>query len=209
MLEAASQDSGLAVFLLSAMVISLSGVMMPGPVFAVTVTKGRESPLAGTWIAIGHGLIEMPLMILIYAGVARFLASEVAQMVIGVVGGLFLLWMGAGMLGPQAPLTSTSRRPASPVLAGLLTTVGNPYFFLWWVTVGSLLISRSLVFGLLGFVALAIVHSLCDFGWETVVSAVTYRSRKLWNPVVHRVVFALCGLTLIGFGLYFGITVVV
>lgn len=209
MLDAASQDGGLAVFLLSAFVISLSGVMVPGPVFAVTITKGRESPFAGTWIAVGHGLVEIPLMILIQAGVARFLASEAAQMVIGVVGGLFLLWMGAGMLRPPVAPTSTSRRPTSPVLAGLLTTVGNPYFFLWWVTVGSLLISRSLAFGVLGFVALAIVHSLCDFGWETIVSAVTYRSRKLWNPVVHRVVFALCGLTLIGFGMYFGITVVV
>ena len=202
-----SQAGGLLPLLLSAALISLSGVMMPGPLFVVTVAKGRRSPAAGAWIAIGHGLVEFPLMLLIYAGVAQFFTVRPVQIAIGIIGGAVLLWMGYGMIRTPAKETSGTDTGQNPVLAGVLTTLGNPYFFLWWVTVGSLLISQSLRFGFFGFAALAVVHWLCDFTWDTLVSSLTYRSRRLWTPLVHRVVFALCGLTLIGFGVYFAVSV--
>ena len=53
-------------FLLSVVVISLSGVMMPGPLFAVTVAKSYKSQLAGMQIALGHALVEIPLILFIY-----------------------------------------------------------------------------------------------------------------------------------------------
>jgi len=77
----------LYLFLLSTVLISLSGVMMPGPVFAVTITKGYKDKIAGALIAFGHGVIEFPLMFLIYFGFAQFFASNAAQILIGVVGG--------------------------------------------------------------------------------------------------------------------------
>ena len=45
--------------LLSIVVISFSGVMMPGLMFAVTLTKGYKSPWAGTQISPGHAVIEV------------------------------------------------------------------------------------------------------------------------------------------------------
>jgi len=202
-----SQGGGLLLFLLSAAVISLSGVMMPGPVFAVTIAKGRHSPSAGSWIAVGHGIIEFPLMFLIYAGVASFFATKAVQTTIGIVGGIVLIWMGYSMIRTSAEDPKMADLGRGPVWAGLLTTAGNPYFFLWWITVGSLLISKSLAFGFPGFIALVITHWLCDFSWDTLVSFLTFRSRRLWSPLIHRIVFTLCGLTLVGFGIYFGITV--
>ena len=200
-------DGGLALFLVGAAMISLSGVMMPGPVLAVTISKGRDSPLAGTWVAIGHGLIEIPLMFLIYTGVATFLSSQTAQTAIGIVGGIVLVWMGFGMLRSPSDETGRARSAAGPLASGLVTTASNPYFFLWWVTAGSLLISRSVGYGLSGFLCLALVHWLCDLSWYALVSVLTYRSRRLWSPLVHRVIFCLCGLVLIGFGLYFAASV--
>ena len=52
----------------------------------------------------------------------------------------------------------------------------------------------------------AATHSLCDLAWDTLVSFLTYRSRRLWTPRVHRVVFGACGLVLIGFGVYFAVS---
>ena len=63
--------------LLSVIVISFSGVMMPGPVFAVTLTKSYKSPWAGTQIALGHAVIEVPLILLIYFGFAQFFQNSV------------------------------------------------------------------------------------------------------------------------------------
>ncbi len=53
-------------FLASVVVISLSGVLMPGPLFAVTLKKAAKSKVAGALIAVGHGIVEFPLMFLIF-----------------------------------------------------------------------------------------------------------------------------------------------
>ena len=53
-------------FLASVMLISLSGVLMPGPLFAVTIQKSAKSKTAGALIAVGHGILEFPLMFLIF-----------------------------------------------------------------------------------------------------------------------------------------------
>jgi threonine/homoserine/homoserine lactone efflux protein len=74
-------------FLVSVAIISLSGVMMPGPVMAVTIAKGKSSGNAGALIALGHGVIEIPLMVSIYFGFAQFFAYEIVRRVIGFVGG--------------------------------------------------------------------------------------------------------------------------
>ena len=48
-------------FLASVLLISLSGVLMPGPLFAVTVRKAAKSKFSGALIAVGHGIVEFPL----------------------------------------------------------------------------------------------------------------------------------------------------
>ena len=77
-------------FLLSVVVISLSGVMMPGPLFAVTVAKSYKSQFAGVQIAAGHALVEIPLMLLIYFGLGRFFQYELVQLTLSLLGGLVL-----------------------------------------------------------------------------------------------------------------------
>lgn len=51
----------LLTFLFTAVIISLSGVMAPGPMTTVTISKGSKSPYAGALIAVGHGIVEFPL----------------------------------------------------------------------------------------------------------------------------------------------------
>ena len=92
----------LITFLLSVVVISLSGVMMPGPVFAVTVAKSYKSQFAGTQIALGHALVEIPLMLLIYFGFARFFQDELVQLALSLLGGTVLIWLGIGMFRARA-----------------------------------------------------------------------------------------------------------
>jgi threonine/homoserine/homoserine lactone efflux protein len=200
--------TALGLLLLSTVTISISGVMMPGPVFAVTIARGRQSPWAGVLVALGHGLIEFPLMALVAWGLAGFFQLRPVQIVIGVAGGAMLVWMGSGMLRSRPEEADASRTRSGPVLAGLSTTVANPYFFLWWGTVGALLLSRSLAFGLAGVALVAVTHWLCDLCWDTLVSFLTYRSRQLWTPLVYRLVFGACGLLLIGFGVYFAVSAI-
>ena len=191
-------------FLSGAIVISLSGVLAPGPVTAVTIGKGGQSPHAGAWIAVGHGVVEIPLMILLALGVGRFLADPTVKIVFGILGGLFLLFMAVGMIreAGRAEVAAASFT-GSPLAAGILLSLGNPYFFVWWATVGVALIMQSWVFGLAGFLALIAVHWLCDFIWSYFLSTLSFTGGKFFGKWFQRAIFAVCGAALLGFGGWF------
>jgi threonine/homoserine/homoserine lactone efflux protein len=191
-------------FLLSVIFISLSGVMMPGPVFAITVAKGYKRKIAGASIALGHGVIEFPLMFLIYFGLTGFFASGAVQKIISLVGGLILIYMGVQ--------TFRTRRKASEewegsrhgsFIAGVLTTGANPYFFLWWATIGAALVINASIFGFLGFLIFAMTHWTCDLLWDTLVSLTVFKSRRFWTKKVHDIIFGFCFAVLVGFGAWF------
>jgi threonine/homoserine/homoserine lactone efflux protein len=194
----------LLAFLAGAAVISLSGVMAPGPVTAVTIGKGGQSPHSGALIAVGHGIVEIPLMILLALGIGRFLADPTVKLVFGVLGGLVLLYMAVGLLRDAGrPAVAATSFAGSPLAAGILLSLGNPYFFLWWATVGVALILQSWAFGLAGFVALCITHWLCDFTWDYFLSAMSFAGGKFFGKWFQRAVFAVCGAALLAFGGWF------
>ena len=199
-----SDSTNLPLFLISVIGISLSGVMMPGPVTAVTVANGARRKEAGALVAVGHGLIELPLIVLLYFGFARFFELPEVRISLGVVGGLVLFWMAVSML-KMKPFYFGERQdaPQGSVVAGVATTASNPYFFLWWATVGAALLASAQDFGGAGVAAMGVIHWLCDFAWLFLVSWVVFKSRQLWTQRVHRIVFGVCAAILAGFGVWF------
>jgi len=192
------------VFLSGAVIISLSGVLAPGPVTAVTIGKGSQSPHSGAWIAVGHGIVEFPLMILLALGIGRSLANPALKAVFGILGGLFLLFMAVSLLREIGrPAIASSIYSGSPLMAGIMLSLGNPYFFVWWATIGAALILQSWAFGLAGFLALCISHWLCDFLWGYFLSALSFTGGKFFGRWFQRAVFAVCGVALLAFGGWF------
>ena len=200
----------LGLFLFWAAGISLSGVMIPGPLTAATIAKGYREQNAGIFIALGHLVIELPLMALIYFGFAQFFASPQVKMVIGVAGGLMLIFMGAMVVrGMRKNLGEAPDLPYNSFVTGIVMTGANPYFFLWWATIGIALIITAAGFGIWGLVAFVVVHWLCDLVWEQIVSMSVFRTRHLWTRKVQLIVFGICALALVGFGVWFGVSVFV
>ncbi len=190
----------LSTFLLEAVLISLSGVMAPGPITAVTVSKGTKSPHAGAIIALGHGVVEMTLMILILYGFGEILKILYIKAIIGLLGGLFLLKMGLGLLnGIKQAKINSSNDPHSPLMAGIILSLANPYFVIWWATIGSILIFRSITFGLLGFVIFMILHWFCDFFWCYFLSALSFKGGQFFGKRLQQVLFFICGIFLLFF----------
>lgn len=190
-------------FLSEAVLISLSGVMAPGPITAVVVGKGSQSPHAGAWVAIGHGIVEIPLVVAVFYGVGNLVDIPYLQSVIGIAGGLFILWMGISMLRSvrlDLRVDREQKYSQSPVMAGIVFTAGNPYFLVWWLTIGAALILRSVEFGLWGFVAFALGHWLCDLLWDWFLSAVSFKGGQFFGNRFQQAVFALSGLMLLIFG---------
>ncbi len=190
--------------LLSVVVISFSGVMMPGPMFAVTLAKSFRSPWAGVQISLGHAVIEVPLILLIYLGFARFFENSIVQLVLSLLGGCMVLWLGIVMFRARARMVLEGQDlPYGAFTAGILTSVLNPFFLLWWATIGSMLIMRIFDFGIAGLVVFVVVHWLCDLVWLSLVSVVVYRTRSLWGRRAQQWVFIASSLLLGGFGIWF------
>jgi len=197
-------DSDLLVFLGFVIIVSLSGVMMPGPVMAAAIIKGYKDKSAGIWIALAHGAVEFPLIALIYFGLGGFFEDKAVMAIIGLAGGAVLIYMGWGMFSHRNDNPGKEKYlPQHPFMVGLITSLSNPYFFLWWATVGLLLISTASQFGPWVVVAFALAHWSCDLAWDSALSFMAFRSRNLWTRRTRSIVLGACGVVLAAFGMYF------
>jgi threonine/homoserine/homoserine lactone efflux protein len=191
-------------FLLIAAGISLTGVMLPGPMTAATIAKGYSDKHAGAWIAAGHAVIEIPLIAAIYFGFGHFIGSPQVQKGIYLAGGLMLLYLGFRMFRAtnKAP-GAVGGLPANALLTGIVITGTNPAFYIWWATVGAALVTGAAKFGLAGVILFTTVHLPCDFAWSEFLSVSTFKSRRWWTQKVQKIVFSVCALVLAGFGVWF------
>jgi threonine/homoserine/homoserine lactone efflux protein len=191
-------------FLASVMLISLSGVLMPGPLFAVTIQKSAKSKVAGALIAVGHGLVEFPLMFLIYFLLSQFAIPYFVQAGVGLVGGSLMIFMGIQAFRNryrQDNATGSLKRDS--LFSGVWTTAANAGFILWWLTIGTTLVLNAQLFGLAGFGVFAGVHWSIDFLWYTVVGVLIFKSQRFWTPRVHLGVTLFCVGVFLLFGAYF------
>lgn len=187
--------AALLVFLLSAVVISLSGVMAPGPMTAATLAAGTRSRHAGAVMALGHGVVEFPLMFLIIAGLGRLFQIEGVKIAIGFVGGAFLVFLGVQMLreSGKTPDMAAPKYQRGNLVTGIVMTGGNPYFLFWWATVGLALATQAVQFGILAFAIFAVIHWLCDLVWLEALSVASFQGSRLLNERRQRWVLIVCG----------------
>jgi len=172
--------------------------------FAVTVTKSYQSPWAGAKISLGHAIIEVPLILLIYFGFSRFFQNDVVQIVLSLVGGGMLIWMGISMYRSRRDVVESGKDlPYGAITAGIIMSISNPFFLLWWATAGMTLIMKFLEFGTAGLPVFILTHWTCDLIWLSIVSLVIYRTKTLWGKKFQSGIFIICSLLLLGFGVWF------
>ena len=177
---------------------------MPGPLFAVTIEKAAKRKTAGALIALGHGVVEFPLMFLIFFLLSEFEVPWYIQAGISLVGGFLMIWMGVQTFrNRNKPDEKYVGSRQDSLLAGVRTTAANPGFILWWLTVGTALILNAKSFGLAGFSVFAGLHWSCDFVWYTVVAFLIFKSHKFWTARVHQGITFFCVAVLLGFGARF------
>ncbi|MDQ3888802.1 MAG: LysE family translocator [Thermoproteota archaeon] len=160
-------DFGIEVIALSA-----SGVLAPGPLFFANLAYGaRHDKWSGIKVAYGHTTVELPLIIILVAGLFTFDAAKKYASVIGLVGGIAILAFAglqiASILKEKRGLdTPTIAGSKGPFIVGVTLSALNPFFILWWFTVGLKLISDSAAFGVaLGVAILFSLHIWMDYAW--------------------------------------------
>lgn len=269
-------------FLAQTIGISLSGVMAPGAVTSATIALGLRQRHSGAWIAIGHGIVELPLICLISLGAAVFFENPAVKLGIGLVGGIILIWMGlmflkdaSGYQKPSAELAdhsaeannvtseatdttaqatdgtagaskvtaettevtaskaenppppesaavpssahvdnqeqrddsqATSNEPTGirgPLWVGISLSAANPYFLLWWATVGLALAREARALGIIAFGVFAVVHWLCDLVWLEILSWTSFHGSRLFSRRFQLGILVICGVAQMLFGGWF------
>jgi len=194
----------------SAFVVALSGALMPGPLLAVTLGHSpRYGWTFGPFAILGHAILELGLISVVFLGAGPVLTSHGVQAGVGVVGGLILVWMGWGMLkmalfgdekGPSSSKIDAGRRP---VILGILTSVSNPYWTLWWATVGLAYLTVAAKRGPIGIVVFFLGHISGDLAWYTLVSWGAARGMRLTGTRLYSGVLAICSVILAVLGSWF------
>jgi threonine/homoserine/homoserine lactone efflux protein len=191
--------------LLRVTVISISGALAPGPLTAATASAGlKKGWKAGLETALGHTLVELPLVILLALGVAALFKNPVANLIIGLVGSAFLVFFGYGTIRDAGrldqPPESGFRKTPTPLTTGVVLTGLNPYFIAWWIGIGTPLINDALrIAGFTGIVLLYLFHVWLDYAWLILIAALSSIGRL--KTAVFRWLLLALGAIVIGFGL--------
>lgn len=193
---------------ITSFLVGLSGALVPGPVLVITVSHAtRRGFIVGPLIVLGHGILELALVVVVSLGLGQYLVLNPVTGTLGLVGGAVLMVMGWGMVFGRGEgrggSEMTKSSPGSPVWAGLLTSLANPYWSLWWATVGMAYISLSLRLGPGGLVSFYGGHILSDLVWYSFLAALIAYGHKFVAGRIYREFFKFCGIFLVGFGLYF------
>ena len=192
-------------FLVQVLGISCSGALQPGPVTATAITMGTRNRYAGILIAIGHGIVEFPLIVVIILGLGKYFEMPKVKIAIGLAGGFFLLLMAIqSLLSLKAKLDNQSKvLKDKPITAGIILSAGNPYFLIWWATVGLALATQAKQWGIWAFALFAVTHWSVDLIWLLMLTWFSNRGSVLIGRKGMRIVLMICAAALFFFGLFF------
>jgi len=195
----------------TAFLIGLSGAMMPGPLLAYTISaSARYGFWVGPLLVLGHAILELTLITVLVIGFDRFIQGDTFSSIIGLVGGIVLVFTGfimckQGWRKVAAP-SVTSAVPVQNrrmIISGIVISMSNPYWFLWWATIGMTYLVWSLDLGTAGIVSFFTGHILADLSWYALVALIVSTGKRAINDAVYSWLLMICGVMLMGLGVYF------
>ena len=202
-------------FLATVVLVSVSGVLSPGPLFlASTLRATRLGAVSGFQCAIGHTIVEAPLVFGLTVGLAAILNS-VSVRVIGLLGATILLFFAALQFRQASRKVdlNTERLPSfwnkqPGIVLGVLFTALNPFFILWWLTVGLALVSQAILLGaLLGVAAMYAAHIWMDYAWLTGTAKLAHQGNFLLGKW-YRILLVIFAVAMTYFGVVFFVSAV-
>jgi threonine/homoserine/homoserine lactone efflux protein len=183
-------------------VVALSGALMPGPVLAVTIAGVRQKGFwFGPLVVLGHGMVELPIVLLLALGLGAVLGNPWVVVAIGYVGAAAMAWMGVGLLRqagrPPEAATEGSGSRLGAVGAGALTSLANPYWYLWWVSMGAVLLAGAAKAGWIGVAVFFAGHISADLAWYSLIALGVARGRRYLDGRLYQGLLVLCALVLV------------
>lgn len=186
--------------------VSASGVLAPGPLFTSNVSYGiRGGWKSGIKMAYGHTLVELPLVILIGLGALSLGSLPFFRQYVSALGAISLFIFGGLQLWSSIKKPVTERPPThGPFIVGIMLSALNPFFLVWWLTIGFKLVSDALA--LYSFMGIAIVfgfHIWMDYAWLGTVAFFSNKGRAILSTKNYKLLMVGLSVVLVYFGIEF------
>jgi threonine/homoserine/homoserine lactone efflux protein len=194
---------------ITSFVVALSGALMPGPLLTTAVAESsRYGPRAGPLLVAGHAVLELALVVSLFLGLAPLLTNITITAGISLVGGIILVWLAFGMFRTLPTFSmetaGTSKKGHGRLItSGILVSISNPYWSIWWATIGLAYILQSRKWGMIGVAVFFTGHILADLAWYSMVSFSVGRGRRFFTNVTYRWLMGICALFLSMFAVCF------
>lgn len=197
-------------FVLTIILVTASGALAPGPLFFETISKGSKiGAKSGIIFSIAHSVVEFSLIMLFAIGLITIANEPIVKLVIGLLGGTTLIIFGLLQVyktivykNEENKYTKSSFRHL--FLIGLAFTGLNPYFLIWWLTVGANLIIISLEFAAFaGVIFMYICHVWIDYVWYTTVAHLAKKGADIIGNKWYKTIMIIFGFILVYFGITF------
>ena len=181
---------------------------MPGPLLTATISESsKHGFIMGPLMITGHAILELVLVIAFLLGLAPFFQQPVVFVAIALIGSIILFWMAFGMFRSLPSLRLSwegdQKRRSHPIISGILMSVANPYWIIWWATIGLGYILYSWRFGYWGIAFFFVGHILADLVWYSLIAAAVAGGRHFLTNRLYRGLIAVCAVFLIVFAGYF------
>jgi threonine/homoserine/homoserine lactone efflux protein len=200
-----------------AMVVGFSGALTPGPMLTLVISSTAEK---GFWtsffIVVGHALLELLVVAAFFLGLIRYLENPLISKIIGIVGGVFLLYLGVDILVSVArrkfridfksmieKRTINARSTGIIIMKGVLVSLMNPYWYIWWISIGAAFIIKSVKFDMGGVTAFYTGHISADFIWYLFIGFLISTGRRFLNQKVYNGILIACSIFLFYLGIRF------
>jgi threonine/homoserine/homoserine lactone efflux protein len=196
-------------FVVTVVLITASGALAPGPLFFQTISQGTKTGArSGLVFSISHTIVEFSLIMLLAFGLLAVGNEIFIRNIIGILGGVVLIVFGLNQIVGSLKKKDINQKQEVPshrlFFIGILFTACNPYFILWWLTVGSNLILLALeLAALAGVVFMFLCHVWMDYVWLTAIAYIAKRGVNTLDSRWYHVLVGLFGIILIYFGVSF------
>jgi len=193
-------------FAITVITISVSGVMSPGPLFAANVAYGVKGGWkSGIKIAYGHTVVELPLVVLLGIGAISLTAFPQFREYVSILGAISLFtFAGLQVRNVLRKSSSDYSSKHGPFFIGILLSGLNPFFLIWWFTIGFKLISDALVlYSSMGIAIMFGFHIWMDYAWLGGVGFLSSEGKKILSTKNYNIFMILISGVLVYFGITF------
>jgi len=202
---------------IGSMIVAFSGAMVPGPMLTLVISSvAKKGFWTSFFIVVGHSLLELVVVIGFLLGILKYLENPIIVKIIGILGGVFLLYIGVDIIisifkkkyaidfkSIVKKRTITGKSTGTVILQGILISLMNPYWYIWWISIGAAFLIKSVKFNTPGISSFYIGHISADFIWYLFIGFLINTGRKFFNQKIYNCILAACSAFLFYLGIRF------